>query len=216
MTTWPDIYPPFGIALSCGDVELRGLTPTDVPELLDLATEGIVDPSGPYPFVTDWALLEPAELRRNSAQFYFSTWASTRPEAWELRFVVRHRGEMVGCQDLMTKDFAITRVAHTGSWLGHRHQGRGIGTAMRQLICTFAFDALGAEECRTEAYSDNPRSRRVTEKLGYREVDVYPVNRLGERAREMRFVLTPDRFVRPATAPKFAGVEAFKEFVGLT
>lgn len=216
MTSWAEIYPPFGVSIACGDLELRGLTPLDVPELLDLATEGIVAPGRPYPFNTDWALREPADLRRNSTRHYFSTWATARPEAWGLLFVVRHRGEIVGCQDLMTDDFPITRVARTGSWLGRRHHGAGIGTAMRQLVCSFAFDALGADECRTEAYADNPASQRVSEKLGYRRVDVWPVNRLGERAHEVRFVLTPDRFVRPTGTVTFAGVEAFKKFVGLS
>lgn len=216
MTTWAEIYPPFGVSIACGDLELHGMTPADVPELLDLASEGVVDPDRPYPFNNDWALREPADLRLNSARYYFSTWAAARPDAWSLLFVVRHRGEIVGCQDLMTDDFPITRVARTGSWLGRRHHGSGIGTAMRQLVCAFAFDALGADECRTEAYSDNPASQRVSEKLGYQRVEVRPVNRLGERAQEVRFILTPDHFVRPTGTVTFDGVEAFKEFVGLS
>ncbi|MFT3889845.1 MAG: GNAT family protein [Arachnia sp.] len=215
MSTWADIYPPFGVAISCGDVDLRALTPNDVPALLDLAVEGVAHPGRPYPFVSNWALLEPHLLRRNSAQFYFSQWASLNPSAWTLLMVVRHRGEIVGCQDLMTQDFPVRRVAHTGSWLGLKHQGKGIGTTMRQAACAFAFDALGADECRTEAYADNPASQRVSEKVGYERFDACPVNRLGERAVEMRFRLTPERLNRPEQPVSFHGVGPFREFIGL-
>lgn len=215
MTSWAEVFPPFGVRISCGDLELAALTPDDVPPLLDLAVDGIVPEASGYPFITGWALLPPEELRTNSAQFYFSTWAQARPSSWELLMVVKRQGEVIGAQDLRARDFATSRVAHTGSWLGRRFHGRGTGTLMRQLICAFAFDQLGAEQCRTEAYLDNPASQRVSEKAGYERFDLAPVDRLGERAEEVRFRLTPEALVRPAEPIRYEGVAPFKRFVGI-
>lgn len=215
MTRWPELYPPFGVAITGGGLELRALTPDDVPELLDVAAAGIVPEGAPYPFVKDWALLAPNELRRNSTRFYFATWAAAGPEKWELLLVVRQAGRIVGAQDLRATDFAVGRVVHTGSWLGRSHQGRGIGTLMRQLVCAFAFDELGAVQCRTEAYLDNPASQRVSEKVGYERFDVAPVARLGMPAQEVRFRMAPGEFVRPPHPVEYQGVEEFRSFIGL-
>lgn len=215
VSSWSEIFPPFDVSIACGDVELRGLTPQDVPALLDVAVEGVVPEGGSYPFISDWALLPPVELRRNSAQFYFGSWANARPEKWELLMVVRKAGRVVGAQDLRTADFAVTRIVQTGSWLGRRHQGQGVGTLMRQLVCAFAFDHLGAVQCRTEAYLDNPASQRVSEKVGYERFDAIPVSRLGESVEEVRFRLTPERFVRPGLPISYRGVEGFRRFIGI-
>ena len=49
-------------------------------------------------------------------------------------------------------------AADKRSWLGRGFQGRGIGTAMRRVICAFAFDHLDAEQVTSGAFSDNPAS----------------------------------------------------------
>ena len=67
-------------------------------------------------------------------------------------------------------DFAAKRTIATGSWLGARHQGRGIGTEMRAAVVELAFRHLGAEAVTSGAFESNHASRRVSAKLGYREV----------------------------------------------
>ncbi len=215
MRTWSEIYPPFGVAIRCGDVELSALTPDVVPELVELAIAGTVRPDTGYPFVTNWALLPPAELRLSAAQFYFDTWGSARPESWQLLMVVRRGGQLVGCQDLRATQFPTTRIVHTGSWLGLAHQGRGTGTLMRQMVCAFAFDALGAAQCRTEAFLDNPVSQRVSAKVGYERFDQHPVDRLGEPAEEVYFRMIAEQFNRPPEPVTYAGVDAFRSFIDL-
>ena len=81
--------------------------------------------------------------------------------------MVRRGGVLVGLQELMAKDFAVTRTVETGSWLGAAHQGDGIGTEMREAVLQFAFDHLKATRADSGAFVDNPRSLRVSEKLGY-------------------------------------------------
>ncbi|NHB83785.1 hypothetical protein G7085_01215 [Tessaracoccus sp. HDW20] len=101
------------------------MTPDDVPEVLDLAVAGIVPEGSGYPFLSDWALLPPGQLRTNSARFYFNTWAASTVESWELLMVARRDGELVGAQDLRARNFPVARVVHTGSWLGRAFHGRG-------------------------------------------------------------------------------------------
>ena len=57
----------------------------------------------------------------------------------------------------------------TGSWLGMKHHGRGIGTVMRQALCAFMCDHLDAAEVTSAAFVDNHASLAVSRKVGYRE-----------------------------------------------
>ncbi len=57
----------------------------------------------------------------------------------------------------------------TGSWLGRRYQGRGIGTQMRAAVLHLAFGGLGAQQAVSAAFEDNPASLRVSRKLGCRD-----------------------------------------------
>ena len=57
----------------------------------------------------------------------------------------------------------------TGSWLGRRFQGRGLGKEMRAAVLGFAFDGLGAEVAETSAFLDNLPSNGVSRALGYEE-----------------------------------------------
>ena len=55
----------------------------------------------------------------------------------------------------------------TGSWLGARWQGRGLGTEMRAAVLELAFEGLGAETARSGALAGNEASLAVSRKLGY-------------------------------------------------
>jgi RimJ/RimL family protein N-acetyltransferase len=66
-------------------------------------------------------------------------------------------------------NFAVLREVNTGSWLGRKYQGQGIGTEMRAAILGLAFGGLGAEYANTDAHSDNAASLGVTRRLGYTE-----------------------------------------------
>jgi RimJ/RimL family protein N-acetyltransferase len=41
------------------------------------------------------------------------------------------------------RDFAVLREVHTGSWLGQRYQGQGLGTEMRSAVLHLGFAGLG-------------------------------------------------------------------------
>jgi RimJ/RimL family protein N-acetyltransferase len=76
-----------------------------------------------------------------------------------LEFAVIRRGAVVGSQGVGGRDFAVLREVHTGSWLGRRYQGQGIGTQMRAAVLHMAFDGLGAVgRYRRRSSTTRPRS----------------------------------------------------------
>ena len=77
-------------------------------------------------------------------QYHWGVRSRFALDAWSLELAVRYEGELVGMQGVGTEDFLLMRTGETGSWLGRRFQGRGIGTAMRQAFCALLFDELGA------------------------------------------------------------------------
>jgi RimJ/RimL family protein N-acetyltransferase len=68
---------------------------------------------------------------------------------------------------LSGRDFAVLREVDTGSWLGQRYQGQGLGTEMRSAVLHLGFAGLGAEFAVSDAFTGNLASLGVSGKLGY-------------------------------------------------
>lgn len=210
-----DLFPPFGLRICAGPLELRGITDDVLPELCDLAVGGIHDPDE-MPFYFPWTDAPKEELARNTAAYHWRTRAEFSRERWGLHLAVFHEGRLVGTQGLETSDYVVTRTGETGSWLGRQFQGRGIGTAMRQVVCAFAFDHLGAAAITSGAFLDNPASLAVSRKVGYVPNGVRRLKRReGELALNQALLLTPDAFVRGPDELQVSGVEAFRQAIGL-
>ena len=209
-----DLWPPYGVCISEGDLELRIVRESDAPELVELVRSGIHDPDA-MPFLFPWTRRSDDEAPAEYMRFMARTKAGCGPDDWDLQFAVRLGGELVGTQGITAKNFAVLRTAETGSWLALRHQGQGIGTRMRRAVCTFAFDELDATEVTSHAFVDNPASLAVSRKVGYRDNGTRRVAREGALAVEQSFVLRPDDLVR--TDPiRTTGAEALRSFLGLT
>ena len=209
------LYPPFGLHVEAGPIELRPITDEVLVDLCDLAEAGVHDPTE-MPFYVPWSTAPRGELARNTAQYHWRVRAEFSPDAWDLQLAVLHEGQVVGCQGLRTEDFLVTRTGETGSWLGREFQGRGIGTRMRQAICALAFDHLGFEEVSSGAFVDNPASLAVSRKVGYRPNGVRRLRRReGELALNQQLVLTPETFVRGADPVRVTGDAALRSFIGL-
>lgn len=161
-----DVWPLFGLGLRTPRLELRLPSPEQLAALGELAAEGIHDPAV-MPFLTPWTDAPPLERARSVLQYQWSLWGSWTPRKWTLEFAVLVDGEVVGLQGIGATDYVVTREVGTGSWLGLRHHGRGIGTEMRAAVLDLAFAGLGAEFAVSEAASDNVPSLRVSRKLGY-------------------------------------------------
>ena len=158
--------PLFGLRVRTPRLELRLPDDAELEELYDVAAAGI-HPLEEMPFAVAWT----DELERASfIAYHRHSRASWRPEAWKIDLGVWADGELVGVQGIGADDFAVKRMIATGSWLGARHQGRGIGTEMRAAVLELAFAYLGAVAVTSGAFDANVASRRVSVKLGYRVV----------------------------------------------
>lgn len=215
VTTVTDLLPVLGLRLTAGPLELRGLTDEDLPALCEVAERGI-HPPDQMPFSVPWTDVPAGELARNTAQYHWRARADFSVAAWGLHLGVWRDGTLVGTQALESRDYLVTRTAETGSWLGREFQGQGIGTAMRQVICAFAFDHLGAAEVTSGAFLDNPASIAVSRKVGYRDNGVRRLQRRpGELAENLQLVLTPGDLVRGAHDLVVEGAAAFRRSIGL-
>jgi RimJ/RimL family protein N-acetyltransferase len=209
------VWPFFGLRVEAGPLSLSPVSDRDIPSLVSLASAGIHQPQA-MPFAYPWTDAPARELGPRMAAYYWRTRAELAPASWTVDFAVRWRGEIVGVQGLITKDYPVTRSCETGSWLGLRHQGKGIGTLMRQTICAFAFDHLQAEEVTSSAWTDNAASLAVSAKAGYVENGQRrQVRRTGELATMQRLVLTPSRLVRHEFSLAVHGLSAVREFLGI-
>lgn len=182
-----------------------------------VARHGVYDDERVFPFLRDWPSDAGTTGGLSSMQFYWRNWSSWTPASWTLCMMVEHDGEFVGCQDLMGEDFVARRTLETGSWLLLPHQSKGIGTLMRQAVCAFAFDRLGAVEMTSSAMVGNDRSLGVSRKVGYEPNGVRRLTSLdGAGVRIEQLVrLVPETFVRSAVKVECEGVEAFRRFIGL-
>lgn len=210
-----DLLPVLGLRVTAGPLELRGITDDVLADLCGLAERGIHDPEQ-MPFYFPWTDAPADELARNTAQYHWRCRADFSPAAWDLHLATYVDGTLVGTQGFSTSDYLVTRTGETGSWLGREHQGRGIGTAMRQAMCALLFDHLEAAEITSGAFLDNPSSLAVSRKVGYRDNGVRRHKRReGELALNQRLVLTPDDFVRGPHDVEVEGLAAFRRSIGL-
>lgn len=210
--TLEQIWPPFALRLEAGDLVLTVLREGDLPELVDLALDGIHDPAQ-TPFLFPWTDAPADQLPANYVRYVGRVLAGQSPESTSLQLVVRRSGQVVGIQALEGEDFPVTRTLETGSWLARRFHGQGIGTRMRQAVCALAFDHLGAERITSSAFIDNPSSLAVSRKVGYRTNGRQWVARRGVSAEQERLLLTPETFVRGESI-HVAGIPELRVFLG--
>jgi RimJ/RimL family protein N-acetyltransferase len=208
-----DPWPLRHLVLRTPRLELR---PDDDVGLLELAEEARrgVHPPGTMPFLTPWTDADPADLGPRTLQHHWSVRAALTAAGWTVNFLVRYDGHVIGTQGLGSSEFAVTREVRSGSWIGLRHQGHGIGTEMRAAVLLFAFDHLGAVRARSAAFDDNPASLRVSEKLGYRRDGTETVVRRGASTEDVRLLVDRDGFRRPPWALEAEGVEACLPVLG--
>ena len=181
-------WPLFQLRIETPRLVLSYPTDADLGALNAVADQGIHDPDL-MPFAIPWTDDPPDLRRRNSLQFWWGTRSAWKPTQWVLPFMVTADNEIVGAQDLHATDFAITHQVGTGSWLGRRYQGRGIGKEMRSAMLHFAFHGLGAEQATSAAFDDNPASLAVSRALGYVDNGDEVVARRGRPARLIRLRL---------------------------
>jgi RimJ/RimL family protein N-acetyltransferase len=161
-----DHYPLLALRLTTPRLELRLPTSEELSALADLAAGGIHDPSV-MPFSAQWTDQEPAERARSVIRYHWLRLSSSTPEDWSLNLTVFKDGVVVGQQSIGARNLSVRREVETGSWLGQRHHGQGIGTEMRAAVLHLAFAGLHAEEAVSGAFDHNLASLAISRKLGY-------------------------------------------------
>lgn len=186
-------WPLFDLSIRTPRIELRYPDDELVCRIIEVSTKGIHDPAF-MPFGVAWTDKPSPLLERGSIQHYWKNRADHAVGKWNLSFVIMLDGEPVGVQGIHADDFAKTRVASTGSWLGQAFQGQGIGKEMRAAVLHFAFAGLDAERCLSGAWHDNASSLGVSRSLGYVENGEDIVLRRGVPDRQIRLLLTRDEW----------------------
>ena len=181
-------FPPFGLRVACGDLELRLPDDGELTRLADVAVAGIHPPER-RPFLVPWNIGAPDEVRRDLLQYHWALRGKVSPDAWTLGLGVFRAGEPIGVQSVGATGFPVTRSAGTGSWLGLAYHGQGIGKRMRLMALHLLFEGFGAADAKTEAFDDNPESNGVTRALGYAPNGVVRQDRQGEVVVENRYRL---------------------------
>lgn len=161
-----DHYAAYGIRLRTPRLELRLPDLDDLAALADVAVEGVHDPAD-MPFLVPWTDAEPAVRGRSVITYNLGVLAAATTAKWNLPFCVVYDGTPIGIQDLSAREFSVTREVSSGSWIGLKYQGNGIGTEMRAAVLYLAFEGLGAAEAISAARDSNVASGGVSRKLGY-------------------------------------------------
>ncbi|MFD6991228.1 GNAT family N-acetyltransferase [Streptomyces sp. NPDC059943] len=193
-------WPLYGLRITTPRLELRLPDLESLSELAAVAAAGVHDEDR-MPFSVPWTDASPDERGRATFQHLLGTVAAWTVRDWTLSLAVSCEGTVVGRQDLGATDFAVTGEAHTGSWLGQTNQGRGIGTEMRAAALHLAFEGLGARYLTSSAMTDNSRSLRVSEKLGYRPDGLATVSVRGAARTQLRLRLNRAGWEAHRTVP---------------
>lgn len=161
-----DHWPLLGLRLRTARLELRLPSEDELAELADVAAQGIHEP-GTSPFLRPWTEVPPRELAREVLQRHWRRRGAWTPQGWALELAVFKDGHPVGVQELWADNFPTLREVATGSWLGLKHHGQGVGTEMRSAVLHLAFAGLRAEQARMASFVNNPAPLAVSRKLGY-------------------------------------------------
>jgi RimJ/RimL family protein N-acetyltransferase len=209
------LWPPYRLRLRTGDLELRVPTEAELPAFVAAADAGIHPPEE-MPFGIPWTDQPTPQRHRSSYQWWMRSRALWQPDDWTLTLAVWVDGEPAGFQDIGAQAFATLRTVHTGSWLGSRFQGHGVGKLMRQAALALAFDHLGAEVAESAAFLDNPASIGVSLGVGYQANGIGRMAPRGTVRDQQRFRMTvADWRSRPRPAVEVDGLDACVEMFGI-
>jgi RimJ/RimL family protein N-acetyltransferase len=210
-----DASPLHDLRLWTPRLELRLGTRSELVQLARLAEQG-VHPPEEMPFAIAWTdrIGEP-DFEESFLAFHEGHLAEWLSENWALGLLVWKGSTLVGTQELFGQGFAEHGLVGTGSWVGEAYQRHGIGTEMRAAVLELAFRGLGAREAESGWLDGNDASRRVSEKLGYAEVDERTQSPRGEPVREHVMRISSDAWRSPVVV-EIAGLEPCLPLFGVS
>ena len=137
-----------------------------------------------------------ARLRVDNRE-WLAPWEPSAPASWEQRhtpavyramrraarrraqqglalpFAVRHRDRLVGQVTLDNVVRGALRSAHVGYWISRDAAGQGVASTAVALVCDHAFGPAGLHRIQADIRPENARSRRLVERLGFREEGMF-------------------------------------------
>ncbi len=111
--------------------------------------------------------VEDTRSERDSARFIADA-SEERRRRRSLVLGLRVRGELVGTLGLHGVEWC-DRSAEVGYWIAARAEGRGYVTRAARALLRFAFEGADLNRIVLRCAVGNDRSRRVAERLGFRE-----------------------------------------------
>ena len=210
-----NVAPLYGLRLRTPRLELRLGSREELVALAELAREG-VHPPEEMPFEVPWTdrAGEPTFVEESVA-YHEAALADWQPDRWALNLLTFLSGHPIGSQGMRAENFTEQRVVDTGSWLGRRFQGQGLGTEMRAAVLELAFRELGAEAATSGSVFGNDSSKRVSEKLGYSVIGTSTIAPRGEPLQKHDLRLEREEW-RPPIAVEIEGVEPSLLLFGLS
>lgn len=138
---------------------LRPFALTDAPAVQRLAGEREIAAN---------TLTIPHPYPDGAAEQWIASHAEMREkdEANVFALILRTSAELVGTCGLHVRQAGAT--AEIGYWIGRPFWGQGYATEAARAVMTYGFDVLGYHRLYAMAFSRNPASSRVLEKLGMR------------------------------------------------
>jgi RimJ/RimL family protein N-acetyltransferase len=181
-------WPLFDLVVRTPRLEWRLPRDEEFADLIAVVDAGVHDPEL-MPFTIPWTDQEPAARAMSAAQHWWGARAHWSVDDWGFTGAVFVEGRPVGVQGMLAKMFRIVRSVESGSWLGKKYQGQGLGREMREAMLHLAFAGLGAEEAASGAFEDNAASLATSRSVGYIENGEGRMSRREESARMIRFRL---------------------------
>lgn len=161
-----DRHPGWPAVLRHGEVELRPLRYRDaaVWSRLRLSNRDWLSPWEPTA-LQNWSV-------RHSKSAYYTMLNRLRPQARSgqlLPFAVVYAGSFAGQLTVANIVRGALRSGQIGYWIDQRVSGRGVMTVAVALAVDHCFGPVGLHRVQIDIRPENARSRRVVEKLGFRE-----------------------------------------------
>jgi len=146
------------------DTELRLIEPHDVDEL-----DALIEQNRDH--IKQWsAWLKDDHSIENTRDFIrrnLMNFADNKGFA----IAIWHQGEMAGQVEYNYLDWP-NRKTEIGYWLGASFQGKGLVTKSCRVLIDHAFNELKLNRVEMRCGAENTRSRKIPEKLGFREEGV--------------------------------------------
>src|SRR3954470_22251906 len=141
------------------DLELRLLAPHDAPQFYKLVDKNRQQLSEWMFWVDENYSLAHAQQRIRLALKRYADNNGFEAGVW-------FKGQLTGCIRYNFIDWEHLNT-ELGYWLGKDFQGQGLATKVCRVLIDYAFNELGLNRVEIRCMSENLRSRRIPERLGF-------------------------------------------------